>query len=317
MIIRPLAAESLGTRALSVLVKTGGKTIIVDPGVSLGPKRYGYRPHKREYRALKEQSNSLLAHSENTDVLVVSHYHFDHYMPSFENYKYNWSSGERAQRLFSNKIVYAKDRGRDINYSQRKRSYYLEELCGEVSHGLEYVDGETVKDGGLTIEFSPAVSHGPRGTKLGYVLMTAITRDGFTFIHSSDVQGPVVDTSREWMLARSPDLIMLGGPPLYLVPHRFTREDLNKARENMMDLARHSSLIVDHHLMRSSDYREFIQPIRREAESHGNTVKTSAEYLGRDNKFLEAHREELHGEEPVEEEFYQRIEEGYYVDEPI
>lgn len=41
MRVIPLASESLGVRSLATFVEAGGLRILIDPGVALGPKRYG------------------------------------------------------------------------------------------------------------------------------------------------------------------------------------------------------------------------------------------------------------------------------------
>ena len=50
----PLAEESFGTRSICTHIETKDINILVDPGVSLAPKRQGYPPHPREYQALRE-----------------------------------------------------------------------------------------------------------------------------------------------------------------------------------------------------------------------------------------------------------------------
>lgn len=317
MEVTPLACESLGVRASCVEVETDDATVLMDPGASLGPRRFDLPPHREEYRALKTLSNRVLAESRDADALTISHYHFDHYIPSFENYRYNWSSEERARELFRGKEVYAKHRERDINHSQRKRSYYVEELCGDLGVPLTYADGETAEVGDLRLRFSPAAPHGPEGTKLGYVLMTAVTDGDSTFVHTGDVQGPVAADSTDWILDRDPDLVFLGGPPTYLSRDTFTEESRERARRNMERLARETDLAVDHHLLRARNYETYLEPVREAAEETGNTVRTGAELRGEENRLLEARRDELHAEDPVDDAFYDRIENGYYLDHDI
>lgn len=53
MEVTPLAGDSMGVRSLAVAVEAGDRTVVIDPGASLGPRRGGRQPHVEEYRALK------------------------------------------------------------------------------------------------------------------------------------------------------------------------------------------------------------------------------------------------------------------------
>ena len=59
MKVIPLAFESLGVRSMATFVETDHK-ILIDPGTSIAPKRFGYPPWKNEfeaaYKALKRQN---------------------------------------------------------------------------------------------------------------------------------------------------------------------------------------------------------------------------------------------------------------------
>ncbi|MBN1420277.1 MAG: hypothetical protein JXP34_15970 [Planctomycetes bacterium] len=59
---RILGAESLGVRSLAVLVEATWGKVLVDPGVSLAPERFGRPPHPRElaasFRAVRERAGA-------------------------------------------------------------------------------------------------------------------------------------------------------------------------------------------------------------------------------------------------------------------
>ncbi|MFB6266248.1 MAG: MBL fold metallo-hydrolase [Halodesulfurarchaeum sp.] len=317
MEVTPLAADSMGVRSLAMGIEAAGETVLVDPGASLGPRRDGKRPHPEEYRTLKERSESIQAWGDRADVILVTHYHFDHYVPSFENWRYNWSSEDRSRRLFEDVTVLAKHTTESINYSQRKRGYYFDRVCEDVSDDQRYVDGATVEWGDLVLDFSEPVPHGPAETDLGDVLMVAIEGLDETVVYTSDVQGPVVDASREWILERDPDLVIVDGPPTYLSEETFAPPARRSARTNMAALAREADLIVDHHLLRDGAYEAYLEPVFEAAREHGRQLQTAAAFRGESNRLLEARRAELHEESPVEDEFYDRVADGEFVDEPI
>ncbi len=61
--------------------------------------------------------------------------------------------------------------------------------------------------------------------------------------------------------------------------------------------------IPDHHLLRSMEGMETLDKLRRVAEESGNSLKTNAEYLNRENTLLEAERIRLYEENPPSKEF--------------
>lgn len=52
MHIEPLSFDSMGTRSMCTYIETEDMRIVIDPGVSLAPKRYGLPPHDREKRKM-------------------------------------------------------------------------------------------------------------------------------------------------------------------------------------------------------------------------------------------------------------------------
>jgi len=83
MKILPLAADSLGTRSMATFVETGDINILVDPAVSLGPRRYGLPPHPLEYEKMDEHWGNIKKYVASSDVLILTHYHYDHHDPGY------------------------------------------------------------------------------------------------------------------------------------------------------------------------------------------------------------------------------------------
>jgi len=114
------------------------------------------------------------------------------------------------------------------------------------------------------------------------------------------------------ILAQKPDLVLMGGPPIYL-SFKLEPEDLAAAQQNLTTLARSvPKLVVDHHLLRSLDYLQYLQPVIQAGNQAGNKVLTAAEFIGREPMLLEARRRELHEKEPIEREWYERLEKGEF-----
>jgi hypothetical protein len=304
--IEPLAAESLGIRSLATFVTTPDVKILLDPGVSHGLR--ALLPHPREAEALLHAGRRVLKRAEEAQVLTISHYHFDHYMPSFMHWM-NFSSPELADLLYRGKEVLLKSRDSDINFSQRKRSYYVYQ---RKDCTLRVADGERFRYGRTEVKFSPPVDHGEAGTKLGKVLLCTISTPGERFLFAPDVQGPMVESTLEYILAEEPDLLYIGGPPTYLAK-RIHPESLQAAKRSLAELTRHiPRVIVDHHLLRDPQWREFLAEAKGEAAARGHELCCAAEFLGEEVRDLEAHRAELYCEEPPPPDWKRRLKEMEY-----
>ena len=101
--INVLACDSLGVRSLATFVKTD-KTILIDPGAALGPSRYGLPPSPQELNALDDAVENIKKYATKAQIMTISHYHYDHYMPD--------------DCIYKNKILLIKDPENKINLSQ-------------------------------------------------------------------------------------------------------------------------------------------------------------------------------------------------------
>jgi len=296
--VMPLAFESLGVRGMSLYVRTEDLGVVVDPGSCLGP-RFGLTPHRREYRALSSSRELIQRAAGRAEVLTVSHFHYDHYLPPFENWLWLWSSPSLAERLYRGKTLLMKDFSSGVTPSQRKRGYLLRKFCSGLAREVEAADGRRFWFGGTELEFSEPVPHGGEGSRMGSVLLLSVRAGRDCLVHAPDVQGLLSPSSLSFILRREPQLVVVGGPPLYLRGFGVRGEKLEEARENLRRLARRVPLlVVDHHLLRSLDYGDYLSPVREEARRRGNRVCTAAELLGREPEPLEARRRELYGLEP-------------------
>jgi hypothetical protein len=307
--VLPLAFESFGIRGMATYVETDDLKLLIDPGSALGP-RFNLSPHELEYVALVRSRERILDWARKAMVLTVSHYHFDHYVPFFENWLWIWSSPDLAERLYRGKLILAKDPTSNINPSQRRRGYLFWKQGGELAE-MRVADGKKFTFGGTKLRFSEPLSHGPEGSQVGLVLMLTIEAGGFKFMHASDVQGPVEESSLELILREKPDFLIIGGPPLYLRGFRIEESDLSRALENMRKLACSvPSLLIDHHLLRSLDYQEFLKPAYADAGKRKHRLLAASELLGIRPELLEAKRKELHERKPIEREWYKKLERG-------
>ena len=132
-------------------------------------------------------------------------------------------------------------------------------------------------------------------------------------MHASDVQGPIDKETLQLILKQHPDMLVIGGPPLYLKNFKIDEESLAKALSNIVEIAGEVPLtILDHHLLRSLDYKEYLRPVYAEAEKHGHRVISASELIDQTPQLLEAMRKEFHAQEPTERKWYERLERGEF-----
>lgn len=288
---------------MCTFLKTSDIKILVDPGVSLGP-RYGMLPHPKEYKLIYEKRSLLRKIADKSDIITVSHYHHDHYTPSYKDTVFICSDKEQFQSIYQDKQVLVKDFHEKINHSQRRRGWIFQKSLKKIAKNLENADGQTYNFGETTLKFSDPVSHGEDNSMLGWVLMMSIEKDETKIIHTSDIQGPSSTEALRWILAEGAKLSILSGPPVYLRDYLDNRTLFSSALKNMKKLTENiSKLVVDHHLIRAKDWREQIAVLRDYAKSSKNQVLTAAEFNKQENNALEARRDLLYKDMPPSEEF--------------
>ena len=279
MKIVPIASDSLGVRSMATYVETKDCKILIDPSVALGPKRYGLPPHQKEYDVLSKTKMKIAEIADKCDALAISHYHYDHYEPN--------------EDFYDGKKVFAKDISSNINKSQTQRGTDFKKIV-EGSCELTYCDDSAHKIGNTEIIFSPPFFHGPENVRLGYVIMTTVDDGKKRILHASDVQGPVTKKAKDYIIDQKPNLLIMDGPPTIFLGWKFSLKNLQEASDNLVEIIEtlNCDIILDHHLLRDLKYLDvFPKPY----QIGGNKLKTFAEYLGKENNTLEAHRKNLWG----------------------
>jgi predicted metallo-beta-lactamase superfamily hydrolase len=285
MKIIPLAFDSMGVRSTATFVETDLK-IVIDPGVSFAPLRYGLPPTKLELERVEELSEKVWECAQEADILTISHYHYDHYFP------------EAA--FYSDKILLIKDPKNNINRSQKGRGKEFLEWIKDNPQLMEFADGKKFKFRQTEISFSPPFYHGGEGSRLGYVLVCSIKYRGKKMIHASDVQGPQVVQTTDWIIRENPDILILSGFPTLLMGWRSSKFGLHQSNKNLVKIFTESkvkTIILDHHLVRDLHYSNKIDEVYKKAISLDKKIITAAEFLGEEPEFLEARRKEFYKEE--------------------
>ncbi len=286
MEIIPVAFDSMGVRSMATLVKSK-ISIFIDPGVALGPKRYGLPPHPIEIKEKEKYWNKVKKSVKDCDIVVITHYHYDHHNP------------KDVDRL-TNKLLLVKHPSNKINLSQKKRAAFFLNQVKDICR-VEFADSKSFEFDNVLIKFSKPVFHGTN-SKLGYVLEILIEYKNKSFLYSSDVEGPSLEEQLGFMLESNAKTVFVDGPMTYMLGYRYSTSALESSIKNLIRLIENTdvkNLILDHHLARDLRWREHLSKVFSAGKDAGVNVCSAAEFAGKEERLLEAMRKELYAKYPV------------------
>jgi predicted metallo-beta-lactamase superfamily hydrolase len=275
MKVIPLGADSLGVRSMATFVEVGRTGILLDPGATLAPARFGLPPTDEEWDALRRVNDRISAYATRAQLVFVSHYHEDHFRSDPASYR--------------GRLVLAKDPRRLMQAQQARRGIELwRALDGHAR--VEAADAAVRREADLTLEVSPPLAHGVEGTALGYVVALTVVdhAERERFVFASDVQGPLSPVAAAYLARQRPTLLYLSGPPSYL-EHALGAAVIDRAVEHLLRImeATGCRVILDHHAVREVRWR---QRLGRLLET--GRVTTAAAHVGVAETLLEAGRRE-------------------------
>ncbi len=343
---KPIWFDSLGAKSSCTLVRTCDVTVLIDPGIAIMQPSFP-APTSQKLAWASEGRKAIREACKKADVIVISHYHHDHFFPN-------------EMDVYSNKLILAKNPNHYINDSQRARaeSFYSKicEAFGNVrltevlrpprkriyedplnslplamkldvgdykerrrevlERGKEWFrqriekwnkwpqipelnfgkvkilfpEGKELKLGRTRLRFTNPLFHGVEFSRVGWVFMTIIEFNGVKLIHTSDVNGPIIEDYAELIIRENPDILILDGPMTYMLGYMLNRTNLNRAIKNAVRIIKETTtklIIYDHHLPREARFKERTRNVWDTAEKHGKRVITAAEFLGKKPKVLE------------------------------
>ena len=276
MKIVPLAADSLGVRSMATYVEAGGTGILIDPGATLAPQRYGLPPSQEEWEALKRANDRISAYAARARYVFVSHYHEDHFRSDPATY--------------AGRVVLVKDPRRMVSGVQSRRAEALFKALDGPAR-VQAADGTAVITPDLELHVSPPLPHGLEGTTLGYVVALTIVdhHEHQRFVFASDVQGPLSPVAAAWLVNTRPTTLYLSGPPSY-VEREVGAGAIDRAVDNLRRIldATGCRVIMDHHAVRDPRFSTRFQRLWETGH-----VITAAAHLGLTAQPLEARRDRL------------------------
>jgi len=288
---------------MCTFIETPDVRVLLDPGASLGPSRFGFPPHPREYKALRDCRRKIAEAAEKAEVVTISHYHFDHHTPSYTDWFLHWSSEETARQIYEGKTILAKSYREKVNYNQRRRGWVFAQTSGRHAEKLEFADGKVFAFNDTKIRFSEPVFHGPGDSELGWLIMATIEHEDERVLFASDVQGPMHTPTVKTILQQNPDVVIVGGPPTYLA-ELVQEEHIQQGMQNLEKIVQNvPTTILEHHLLRDENWWTLAHSVLDMALKAGYQVFTAADFLRRENALLEAHRKQLYETEQPSPEF--------------
>lgn len=165
----------------------------------------------------------------------------------------------------------------------------IPELDFENLH-VRFADRKQFCFGETKIRFTKPLFHGIEFARVGWVIATVIEYEGKKFIHTSDLNGPIIEDYAEWLCKEKPDLLVLDGPATYMLGYMFNRINLNRAIENACKIIKETNaklIIYDHHLPREKRFKERTSKLWQLVKKLNKNVSTAAEYLGKKPIVLE------------------------------
>ena len=170
---------------------------------------------------------------------------------------------------------------------------FLENLK-KINAEAEVADGRELIFGRCRLKFSHPVQHG-NDSRLGYVLQVLVDEAGERVIHTSDVEGIVIEEQARFITSNMPETVICDGPMTYMLGDKYSEEDLKRSLKNLKKIIKMTSieeLIIDHHLTRDREWRiklkEFLEEVKDIVEIH-----TAASYIGVPEQPLESIRDTL------------------------
>lgn len=279
MDVEYLAFDSFGVKSMCIAAKTGDCNILIDPGIAAEVNSFPL-PSRVRSRLHDRYKHRILNAGAHSDTVIVTHYHYDHHIC------------ERNRNLYGGKLLLMKDPVRSINASQRARAAELMQTIRGLPKRLKVADGRRFKIGKTTIRFSKPLWHGVEGTNLGYVIMVHIDDGKERLLYSSDVSGPPVKKPTDLIVKENPDMLILDGPPTYLLGYIMAYYNLARSVMNIRRILRETDteiIVLDHHSARDYRYPDLLCGVYDESRDLRKRVLTVAEMHGHKTKVLEGY----------------------------
>lgn len=185
---------------------------------------------------------------------------------------------QRRRELFKKGLKWFKERAKKWNSAKVIPELKFRDI------EIKFPEGKEFKFGRTKLRFTPPLFHGIEFSRVGWVFATVIEYGGEKLIHSSDLDGPIIEDYANWIIRENPDVLILDGPMTYMLGYLTTRTTMNRAVSNAVRILRKTDvrlMIYDHHLPREPKFKEWTREVWDEGKRRGKKVLTAAEFLGK------------------------------------
>ncbi|RLG22970.1 MBL fold metallo-hydrolase [Methanosarcinales archaeon] len=149
---------------------------------------------------------------------------------------------------------------------------------------VKFADGREFRLGKTRLRFTRPLFHGIEFSRVGWVFATVVEFEGEKLIHTSDINGPVIEDYAEWIIRENPQILILDGPMTYMLGYTLNLINFRRTIENMLRIINETEtdvIIYDHHLPREPRFRERTRVVWESAERLKRKVFTAADFLGK------------------------------------
>ncbi|VVB74972.1 Metallo-beta-lactamase superfamily protein [Candidatus Tiddalikarchaeum anstoanum] len=281
----------MGVRSMCTFVQTDKHNILIDPGIALATRRLGLPPTNIELNTFNVFKNKILDFAKRSDIIIITHYHLDHYIPS---------NDEIFEDVYTDKIILCKNRKTKLNFNQRSEGKEFEMSVKRVCKEFHFIDGNSFEFDDVKIKFSEPLWHGVERSSFGYLIMATITSGKTKLLFAGDVMGPILKENADYIISENPDVLIMCGPPTHMVGYDIMEAHLELVKANLIQIIQKckvKDIIYDHYILRDKDYMKFYSQFIALAKKKGKRFLTGAEYAGVPIHQLEAKRDQLYNEE--------------------
>jgi len=156
---------------------------------------------------------------------------------------------------------------------------------------VKFPEGKKFRFGNTKLRFTQPLFHGIEFSRVGWVFSTVIEYGKEKLIHSSDLNGPIIEDYAEWIIKEDPTILILDGPMTYMLGYTLNLINFRRTLENVLRIVEETDkteiIIYDHHLPREPKYRERTKDVWDKAKKLGKKMVTAAEFIGKKTVVLQ------------------------------
>lgn len=199
----------------------------------------------------------------------------------------NWLRESRVLSSSSSEVLDKLRRGEEW-FRDRARNWsrlpQLKEIESDAVR-VRWADGREFEFGGVKVKFSKPLFHGEEYSRVGWVTYVVVREGNWCLLHTSDLDGPIIEDYAYMIIKEKPNVLIVDGPPTYLLGYKLSQDSLERAVSNMETILNEAQneldlVIYDHHLTREPGFRKKTMRVWSLATRLGIRMLTVAELLG-------------------------------------